>query len=298
MVVKVALAQYPIGFFESFDEWKEHTKKWVKEACLAHADLLVFPEYGSMELASLLPEEKRSDLKKSIEAMQDFLLDFRAHFSRLSERLDCVIVAPSFPVKTENGFVNRSFVFSPYSESYQDKFFMTRFEKEEWGIESGEKILRVFECRGKKFGIQICYDIEFPIGSALLAANGAQIIVAPSCTETLKGASRVHIGARARALEQQVYSLVSQTVNDAIWSPAVDVNYGFTAAYASPDLNQPDDGILFQSEAQKPGWSYVVLNPENNTEIREKGQVFNFKDMQSILMKCDFEIEVEKVILK
>jgi predicted amidohydrolase len=43
-----------------------------------------------------------------------------------------------------------------------------------------KKVLTIFEASWGKFGIQICYDVEFPIGSQLLASEGAQLIVAPS----------------------------------------------------------------------------------------------------------------------
>ena len=98
---------------------------------------------------------------------------------------------------------------------------MTRFEKEQWGIAGGET-LKIFDIGETKIGIAICYDIEFPLIAHAMAAAGAELILAPSCTDTLAGANRVHVGARARALEKQIYVALSPTVGEAPWSPAVD----------------------------------------------------------------------------
>ena len=84
-------------------------------------------------------------------------------------------------------------------------------------IQSAPKKLTLFEDSWGSFGIQICYDVEFALGSQLLCSAGASLIVSPSCTETIRGATRVHIGARARALENQCYVVVSQTVGNAEW---------------------------------------------------------------------------------
>jgi predicted amidohydrolase len=192
-----------------------------------------------------------------------------------------VIVAPSFPVVLGNKTVNRCFVFTEHGSSYQDKHFMTRFEDESWGISTSDGAIRVFETRFGKFGVQICFDIEFPIGGHLLAAAGAEFILVPSCTETLKGATRVHIGARARAMEQQIYTGISQTVGDALWSPVVDINYGYTAFYSSPDGDFDAEGIVAKDLPQQQGWLIRTLDLSLNQAIRENGQVLNYKHSQS-----------------
>lgn len=297
MEVTLALAEYPITEHHSLADWKNHTEKWISEAVSLGAQVLTFPEYGSMELTSLFPKEIREDLKLQISHLQDFLPFFIETFQAFAQQYDCVIVAPSFPVDLGEKTVNRCFVFSQTSYSWQDKHFMTRFEDESWGIASSYGILRLFETSFGTFGVQICFDIEFPLGGHLLAAAGAQFILVPSCTETLKGATRVHIGARARAMEQQCYTGVSQTVGDALWSPAVDINYGYTAVYSSPDGDFQDEGILARADAQTPGWLIHTLDLSQNEAIREAGQVLNFKHSQRLEMG-DGNSRVERVAMK
>jgi predicted amidohydrolase len=236
-----------------------------------------------MELVSLFSNEIQKNIHLQIEKLQELKADFCATFAQLAQKYQTVIVAPSFPVVENNKTVNRVFVFSSKGEiGFQDKFFMTRFENEEWGIQSGEKLLSVFETDFGDFGIQICYDVEFAIGSQLLAKAGAQFILAPSCTETIRGATRVHVGARARALENQTYVVVSQTVVNSEWSPAVDINYGLAGFYATPDKGLPENGIIANGTPQQIGWTIQQLDLALLETVRNDGQVFNFKDHQQI----------------
>lgn len=297
MEVRIALAQYPITFHQSLEDWKTHTEKWIADACSQGAQILTFPEYGSMELTSVFPEAVRNDLKLQIHHMQELLPYFIESFREFAQKYHCVIIAPSFPVYLGEKIVNRSFVFTEDTYSYQDKHFMTRFEDESWGISSSDGALRLFDTRFGKFGVQICFDIEFPIGGHLLAEAGVDFILVPSCTETLKGATRVHIGARARAMEQQIYTGVSQTIAEALWSPAVDINYGYTAFYSSPDGDFDDEGILAKEKAQTSGWLIQTLDLSKNSEIRENGQVLNYKHSQKQEIR-DGVCHVEVVSLK
>ena len=293
-MITVAAAQYPITEHANFKAWALHVERWVVDAVSQSADLLLFPEYGSMELVSIFMPEIRQDLRRQVLEMDTLREDFCAVFSSLATRYGVILVAPSFPVVLKNKTVNRTFVFSPDGlAGYQDKLFMTRFEDEEWGIESGEKVILVFETYWGAFGIQTCYDIEFPLGSKLLGSAGASLVLVPSCTETLRGATRVHVGARARALENQLYTVVAQTVNQAEWSPAVDSNYGYAACYSTPDKGLPEDGILGQMPPQREGWLIQSLDLSLTEQVRNDGQVFNFKDMQRIEMQCEEAIRIE-----
>lgn len=286
--MRIALAQYPIGQFATLSDWQAHLDAWVQQAAVAGARLLLFPEYGSMELASLLAPAVQSDLLGSIAAMQDLLPAYRTAHADAAKRHGVTIIAGSFPVRLNDGrFINRAFVYAPDGrEAFQDKRQMTRFEREEWIIQGGAA-LHVFDlpsvdgADGARFGIAICYDIEFPLIARALAEAGADLVLAPSCTDTLAGLHRVHVGARARALESQIYVAVAQTVGEAPWSPAVDVNRGLAAAYATPDRGFPDDGVLAQGEVDKPGWVYADLDFAALKAARASAQVFTRADWAS-----------------
>lgn len=280
--MKLALAQYPITQHNSVESWKEHVTSWIKKAQAENANVLVFPEYGSMELVSLFSPEIQKSLPLQILEIQKYLSLFTAHYQSLAQNNNLAILAPSIPV-IDSAFqkpVNRAFFFFPDGRiEYQDKAHMTRFENESWGIGSGDKNQNTFDVFGCRFGINICFDVEFPFSALELAKNKVQILLAPSCTETIKGMNRVHIGARARALENQFYVAVSQTVGTASWSEAVDINTGIAAVYSTCDLGFPDDGILAQGKINEPCWIYFEPDLSLIETVRTQGQVFNFKNM-------------------
>jgi predicted amidohydrolase len=275
--VKIALAQYPIGGFASLDEWKANAARWVGEASDAGAKLLVFPEYGGMELTSLLRQELQNDLRGQIPALEQFHRAFRNTYAALAARHGVHIVAPSLPVQSGDAVRNRAYLFAPGSAAFQEKRQMTRFESEKWGIASSGD-LKIFDIGETKIGIAICYDIEFPLIAHAMAKAGADLILAPSCTDTLAGANRVHVGARARALENQVYVAVAPTVGQAPWSPAVDVNTGWAAVYSAPDRGFPDDGVLAKGALDQPGWVYAELDFALLARARRHAQVFTRAD--------------------
>lgn len=106
-------------------------------------------------------------------------------------------------------FRNRAWLFGPDGLiGYQDKQIMTRFEREQWNIDAGIEGLKAFATPIGRLGILICYDNEFPMLGRRLAELGVELVLAPSCTDTLAGAYRVRIGAQARALENQ-YAVLS-----------------------------------------------------------------------------------------
>lgn len=285
--ITFASAQYPIDFFSNLQEWQTKIKKWVGEAALRQAKYLLFPEYGAMELTSLLDKDARQDLKSQACELKKFLPTFIQTFQELAQIHKIYIIAPSIPVfHSEILTTNRVFVFSPSGQhDFQDKFEMTRFEDEEWNVQAGEKIIKVFETPDLKFAIATCFDVEFAYPGIAAAQAGAEVLFAPSCTETLKGAHRVHIGARARALENQMYVIVSQVIGEATWSPAVDINNGFAAFYATPDVGFPDDGIIKKGEWNHPGWIIQDLRISHLKRVRTQGAVLNFKRHQALQLQ-------------
>lgn len=284
--IRVAVAQYDIGFF---DQWSEHVDKmstWVAEAAGKGARLLVFPEYGSMELASLFGKVIYSDLHQQLHAMQDVLGEWQNLQQQLARQFDVMIVSASFPVKHRSGvFRNRTFVYAPDGLlGFQDKLIMTRFENERWLIHAGRDI-KVIDTDIGKLGINICYDSEFPLIARQQVEAGANIIIVPSCTDTVAGFHRVRIGCQARALENQCYVLHSPTVGIAPWSEAVDINHGLASVYTPVDYGFPDNGILVEAARQAPQWVYAELDLSLIEKVRDQGQVTNHRDWHHQLGK-------------
>ena len=212
-VIRAASAQYPIEEITSFAAFEDKLSQWVQQAVAHGAQLLVFPEYAAMELARIAGRQISLDLHGSIEALQYHIGHYEAAYAELAKRYGVFILAGSVPTRLTDGrFVNRAQFFSPKGHSgFQQKHIMTRFEGEEWGI-SPSAGLCVFDIGIAKIGIAICYDSEFPLIARALAEGGAEILIVPSCTESLAGYYRVKHSCAARALENQMYVIQSPTV--------------------------------------------------------------------------------------
>lgn len=277
MNFKVALAQYPIHFYESEIEWLKNLDKWFGEAKNTGANILCFPEYGSMELVSLIPDHSKMNVQEQLANLQQLHEKFLSAFNEMAKKYYVYAVAPSFPVLTGQKYYNRSYFISPNGNyNFQDKIHMTRFEND-WGISPGETELKIFETNFGRMALQLCLDIEFPWASGLLSTSKVNLILAPSCTETLHGLNRAHIGARARALENQVYIGVSQVVGKAAWSHAVDINNGYSALYGPVDTPFPNDGVINSGSLNQSTWVTAKIEPLKLESVRKNGQVLNFE---------------------
>lgn len=274
----IAASQFPVFTPKSWAEVETLISNWVAEAAGRGAKLLVFPEYGSMSLAALFEPSVQADLHGQIVAMQALREDWVALHRRLAQQHGVYILAGSFPWQVApNRFQNRAWLCAPDGGTdFQDKCVMTRFEREQWHID-GDTALKVFDTALGKLAITICYDTEFPLLARTLCAAGAEIILAPSCTDTAAGYHRVRVGAQARALENQCYVVQSPIVGVAEWSPAVDVNIGAAGIYGPPDRGFPDDGVIEQGPMNEPLWLYGTVDPDAVTKVRAEGAVFPFK---------------------
>jgi predicted amidohydrolase len=284
---RIAAAQYPIEALDSWDAYTVKLTRWVAEAAEGGASLLVFPEYGAMELASLDPATM-GDLQGSIAFVSALLPRVDALHAELAARFGVHILAASAPWQAPDGrFRNRARLFAPGGTvGVQDKLIMTRFEREEWGIVGGDA-LNLFDTALGRIGVCICYDSEFPLIARALVEAGAEILLVPSCTDSLHGYHRVRIGSQARALEGQCYTVQSPTVGTADWSPAVDVNRGAAAIYGPPDRGFPDDGVVAQGVLNQPGWVFADVDPAAVRAVRADGGVLNVAHWEEQLLFDD-----------
>ncbi|WP_136442764.1 carbon-nitrogen hydrolase family protein [Pacificoceanicola onchidii] len=274
--MKIATAAYPPSFLTS---WKDYARKitdWVQSAADHGSALLVFPEYGALELATLDGAEAALDLERCIQATNARISDADGLHADLASRFGVHILAASAPVLDESIAarpVNRARLFTPTgSVGIQDKQIMTRFEREEWDIAPGGP-LRLFDTALGRIGILICYDSEFPLLGRALAE--ADVILVPSVTEALSGHSRVRIGARARALENQCVTVMASLVGTADWSEVIDISVGRGGIFGPPDTGFPPTGVIASGALDKPGWTMADIDPETIRTVRRDGVVLN-----------------------
>ena len=273
-LVRIAAAAYPFEWFDDFDAYRAKITEWVAEA--ADCDLLVFPEYGAMELASLGGRAVASDLEASLHEVARHEPARDALHAELAARHGVHILAASGPHFEGQRPVNRAVLYGPQGRiGHQDKQIMTRFEREDWNV-IGAPGLRVFDTAVGRIGVLICYDAEFPLLGRVLAEAGVQIILVPSCTDTVAGYNRVRIGAMARALESQCVVVQSPTVGNVDWSPAIDENRGAAGVYAPADGFWPESGVVAEGAMDAPGWVKAEVDLDLVAESRRNGRVLPF----------------------
>jgi predicted amidohydrolase len=278
--VRVAASTYPIEAPSTFEAYAQKQARWVAAAAEQRAQLLVFPEYASVELTSVLPAAVRGELARELEGLQAHLPALIETFTRLAVEHGVYILGPSFPERdlASGRYYNRARLHAPSGHvGVTDKLQMTCFESDEWGISPGPD-QRVFDTALGVLGVALCYDSEFPLFVRRQVDAGAALVLVPSCTDTLAGYHRVSLSCRARALENQCYMLHASTVGEVPGSLALDQNRGAAGVYGPVDRGFADDGVIARGALDQPGWVMADLDLAALARVREAGQVRNHRD--------------------
>jgi predicted amidohydrolase len=273
--MRLALLQHRVARHDGFASWAAAFDAHIEEAAAAGADLLVLPEYASLDAIPTPAADLAAELAGAC-ALHDRILDtMRA----AALRHGVWLLGGSLPHRRADGSsVNHAPLIAPDGRvGFQDKSTMTRFEAELWGVQPGAAP-GVFETPWGRIGVCICYDAEFPPLARAQVAAGAWLLLVPTCTDTLAGFNRVRLSARARALENQCFVAIATTVGDAPFLAALDENHGYAAVFGPVDRGFPDDGVIMRGAMDTPGWVYADLDPVLLAAVRADGAVFNHRD--------------------
>ena len=276
--LRVASLQYFIRPVQTFDQFRDQVQGLVETAADYKAQLLVFPEYFTVQLLTL--GNVKRPIQEQIRDLAQQADRFKTLMSDLARQHGLYIVAGSIPV-AESGsqnIYNECYVFSPKGHiGVQGKLHMTRFEKEEWKV-APRNTFRVFDTDFGRIAVTICYDVEFPEIARAAAHQDAHILIVPSCTDDRQGFLRVRYCAQARAVENQMYVIQSSTVGSLPMVPAVSLNYGQASILTPSDFAFSRDGILAEGI---PNQESMVIGDINLTTIlqgRSHGTVLPLLD--------------------
>jgi predicted amidohydrolase len=217
-------------------------------------------------------------LNASLEAVSAALPRIDAFHADLAVRYKVHILAGSGPRRgSDNRYRNTARLFAPSGKhGAQDKMIRTPFEHD-WSLVSGDQA-RVFETSLGRIGVAICYDSEFPLLVRSMVEAAARIILIPACTELVSGFYRVRAAALARALEGTCVTVLSPTVGDSTWSPAVDYNSGAAGIYVPAEAGVSDTGVLAEGTFNKPGWVYATADLAALARVADAGEMRNRMD--------------------
>lgn len=278
--LRVATLQYLIRPVPDLDAFAAQVTGLVETAADYGAQLLVFPEYFTLQLLTL--GDVRRPMTAQVLSLSQRTPMVRNLLRGLARKHGLYIVGGSMLYQSEatGRLHNVSYLFSPDGDvGVQPKLHLTRFEREEWNLE-GSQELTTFDTDFGRLGIAICYDVEFPEVAREHARHGAQLLVVPSCTDDRQAFLRVRLCAHARAIENQMYVIQASTVGSLPQVPAVALNYGQASILTPSDFRFSRDGIAAEGIPNQETMVISDLDLEALSETRGNGSVLPLIDSE------------------
>ncbi|MCL5665627.1 MAG: carbon-nitrogen hydrolase family protein [Candidatus Thermoplasmatota archaeon] len=202
----------------------------------------------------LLPERW---INHVFENDSDELDNFKDISKGVSGSLSAVFIPGSISIRRGGRLYNSSPVFHHGKIlGWQDKMVPFGFEK---GLYSPGNEIKCFSAKGISFGIEICYDLNFPFIAKIHARKGAELILNPSLIRK-EGIGMWHIYTKARSLENRV--------------PIVSLNSSyeiFSGGSIATFLEKKRWGVLIHSMRPRNGRLDVTINIDtmrNSRDIR------------------------------
>ena len=163
-----------------------------------------------------------------------------------------------------------------------EKLHITPDEEKVWGLVGGRQ-LKTFDTDCGKIGILICYDVEFPELSRLLAEEGMRILFVPFLTDTQNGYSRVRHCAQARAIENECYVAIAGSVGNLPKVHNMDIQYAQSMVFTPCDFAFPVNGVKAEATPNTEMILVVDVDMDLLVEINKSGSVRNLNDRRTDL---------------
>jgi predicted amidohydrolase len=142
----------------------------------------------------------------------------------------------------------------------------------------GGDIVKTFDTDCGKIGILICYDVEFPELSRLLALEEMDILFVPFLTDTQNGYHRVKYCAQARAIENECYVAIAGCVGNIPRVHNTDIQFAQSAVFSPSDFAFPTNAIVSEATPNTEMMLIADVDLDLLRELNEFGSVRNLKD--------------------
>lgn len=286
--VRICAIQYMMKQINSFDEFAKQVEYYTDVASDAGSDFAVFPEIFTTQLMSFLDEKSPS---KAIQRLTEFTEEYIELFTELAVRYNVNIIGGSHVVEEEGQIYNIAYLFRRDGTiEKQYKLHITPNERKWWGISRGDQV-KVFNTDCGIIAIQICYDIEFPELARIATDKGAKIIFTPFCTEDRQGYLRVRYCAQARAVENQIYTVIAGTVGNLPQTENMDIQYAQSAIFAPSDFEFARDGIINECNPNIEMVAIGDVDLEILRRQRQSGTVNQLKDRRKDIYSINYKKE-------
>ena len=169
--VRVGLVQWQMRTYKTLDDLFEQVEFFVDAVSDYKSDFVLFPEYFNAPLMAKFNDEGESE---AIRGLAAYTNEIRERFVKLAISYNINIITGSMPfIKEEDGRLYNVGFLCRRDGTYEmyEKIHVTPDEIKSWGL-SGGKSLQTFDTDCAKIGVLICYDVEFPELSRIMADQG------------------------------------------------------------------------------------------------------------------------------
>ena len=274
-VVRLGLLQWQMRNYADLKELMQQAEFFIDTLSGYNCDFVLFPEFFN---TPLMAKNNNLNEAESIRKLAEFTPEITHEFSRLSIKYNINIITGSMPEMVGDDLYNAGYLCKRDGavERYE-KIHVTPGEEKWLGMKGGNK-LRTFDTDCGKIGVLICYDVEFPELSRLLAEEKMEILFVPFLTDSENGFSRVRFCAQARAIENECYVAIAGSVGNLPKVNNMDVQYAQSMVFTPCDFSFPTDGI--RSKATPNTEMILVSDVDLNLlrELHNYGSVKNLKD--------------------
>lgn len=288
--VRVGTVQYSQRRVASFDEFLEIVAYFVDVVADYKGDFVVFPEMFTLQLLSI--ENQALSPSESIEALTKYTPRYKEAMRDMALRYNINIIGGSHPTRMPNGRVeNIAYIFLRDGTVHeQPKIHPTPNEAYWWNIEGGNKLTAI-ETDCGPIGVLICYDSEFPELARHLTDQGISILFVPFCTDERQSYLRVRYCCQARAVENQIYVVMSGNVGNLPNVNNMDIQYAQSCILTPCDFPFARDGIAADTTPNVETVAIADLRPDTLMASRNSGTVKNLRDRRHDLYNIHWKGE-------
>lgn len=285
-IIRVGAVQWQMRKVDSVQELLSQVEYFVDTVSDYQSDFIIFPEFFNAPLMGL---KHCASQTEAIRYLASFTEQFRDEMSRLAIEYNANIITGSMPLYDGGSIYNVTYLCHRSGKiDEQRKIHITPHEKYDWVMRGGNAI-SVFETDAGKVGILICYDVEFPELSRILAEQGMEILFVPFWTDTKNGYLRVRHCAQARAIENECYVVIAGSVGNLPEVESLDVQYSQSAVLTPSDFAFPHDAILNEATPNTEMLLFSDLDMSKLKILHSEGSVRNLKDRRHDLYRVTLQ---------
>ena len=283
--VRLGTVQWQMRQFSSVEDLLQQVEFFVDTMSGYNADLLLLPELFN---APLISRYNQDDPPMAMRHLAGYTERLRTQILQMAISYNINIVAGSLPESIDNKLYNVSFLCRRDGTwDAQYKLHITPDESESWGLQGGDE-LKIFDTDIGQIGILICYDVEFPELSRLLAERGMKILLVPFWTDTKNGYLRIRRCAQARAIENECYVAISGSVGNLPKVVNMDIQYSQSAIFTPSDFAFPHDAIAAEATPNTEMTLIADVDLDLLKELRKHGSVRNLESRRKDLYTIDW----------